>query len=42
MANSWKTRTGSSDERTVTALVSRILEVRAAMAASATAGADAA
>ena len=39
-ANSWKTRTGSSELSTVTALESRIRSVRAAMAASATAGAE--
>ena len=38
----WKTRTGSSDDSTVTALVSRMFFVRAAAAASTTAGAEAA
>ena len=42
VANCWKTRTGSSDESTVTALVSRMRLVRSAAAASATTGADAA
>jgi len=37
-ANCSKTRTGSSEERTVTALESRICFVSAAMAASAVAG----
>ncbi len=37
-AKSWKTRTGSSELRTVTALVRRIRSVRPAPAASATAG----
>ena len=36
----WKTRTGSSEERTVTALVRRIDFVRAAAAASTTSGAE--
>ncbi len=40
VANSSKTRTGSSELRTETALVRRIREVRAAIAASTTAGAD--
>ncbi len=40
VAKSWKTRTGSSELRTLTALVRRILEVRAAAAASTTAGAE--
>ena len=38
--NSWKTRTGSSDDRTLTALVRRIRDVRSAAAASTTAGAE--
>jgi len=38
VAKSWKTRTGSSELRTVTALVRRIRRVRAAAAASTTAG----
>ena len=37
-ANCWKTRTGSSELSTVTALDRRIRSVRAAIAASATAG----
>ena len=37
-ANCWKTRTGSSEERTVTALDKRIRLVCAAIAASAVAG----
>lgn len=40
--NCWKTRTGSSELSTVTALVSRMFFVLAAAAASATAGTDAA
>ena len=40
VANSWKTRTGSSELSTVTALESRIVRVRSAAAASTTAGAD--
>ena len=40
VANSWKTRTGSSEERTLTALVRRIVFVRVAAAASTTAGAE--
>lgn len=40
MANCWKTRMGSSEERTTTALERRILRVRAAMAARTTAGAE--
>ena len=40
VANSSKTRTGSSELRTVTALVSRMRFVRAAAAASTTAGAE--
>jgi hypothetical protein len=39
-ANSWKTRTGSSELRTVTALVRRMRSVRAAAAASTMAGAE--
>ena len=38
VAKSWKTRTGSSELSTVTALVRRILSVRSATAASTTAG----
>jgi hypothetical protein len=38
VAKSWKTRTGSSELKTVTALVRRTRFVRAAAAASATAG----
>ena len=38
VAKSWKTRTGSSELSTVTALVSRIALVRAAAPASTTAG----
>lgn len=38
MAKSWKTRTGSSELNTVTALVRRMSFVRAAAADSATAG----
>ena len=38
VAKSWKTRTGSSELRTVTALVSRIRTVRSAAAARTTAG----
>ena len=37
VANCWKTRTGSSEESTVTALVSRMSRVRTAAAASTTA-----
>ena len=37
-ANCWNTRTGSSDESTVTALESRIWAVCAAIAASTVAG----
>ena len=37
-ANCWKTRTGSSELSTVTALERRMRSVRAAIAASATAG----
>ena len=40
VANSWKTRTGSSELSTLTALVSLIRLVRAAAAASTTAGAE--
>jgi hypothetical protein len=40
VAKSWNTRTGSSELSTVTALVRRILRVRAAAAARTTAGAD--
>ena len=40
VANSSKTRTGSSELRTVTALVSRMRFVRTAAAASTTAGAE--
>ncbi len=40
VANCWKTRTGSSELSTVTALVSRIALVCTAAPASATAGAD--
>ena len=40
VAKSWKTRTGSSELRTDTALVSRRRSVRAAIAASTTAGED--
>ena len=40
VANCWKTRTGSSELMTLTALVSRMRDVRAAAAASTTAGAD--
>ena len=39
-ANSWKTRTGSSELSTVTALERRMRSVRAAIAASAAAGAE--
>ena len=38
VAKSWKTRTGSSELRTVTALVSRMRLVRSAAAARTTAG----
>ena len=38
--NSWKTRTGSSELRTLTALVRRICFVRCDAAASTTAGAE--
>ena len=40
VANSWKTRTGSSEESTVTALVSRMRVVRARPRPSTTAGAE--
>ena len=40
VAKSWKTRTGSSELMTLTALVSRIRFVRAAAAARTTAGAE--
>ena len=40
VAKSWKTRTGSSELSTETALVSRMRSVRAAAAARTTAGAD--
>ncbi len=40
VAKSWKTRTGSSELSTETALVRRIRSVRSAAAASATAGAE--
>ena len=40
VANSWNTRTGSSELSTDTALVRRMRSVRAAPAASATAGAE--
>ncbi len=40
VAKSWKTRTGSSELITLTALVSRMRLVRAAAAASTTAGAE--
>ena len=40
VAKSWNTRTGSSDDNTLTADVSRMREVRAAAAASTTAGDD--
>ena len=40
VAKSWKTRTGSSELITVTALVRRIRSVRSAAAASTTAGAE--
>ena len=40
VANCWKTRTGSSELSTETALVRRIRSVRAAAAASTTAGAE--
>ncbi len=40
VAKSWKTRTGSSELSTETALVRRIRLVRAAAAPSTTAGAD--
>jgi hypothetical protein len=40
VAKSWKTRTGSSELSTVTALVSRMRDVRSAPAASTTAGAE--
>ena len=39
--NCWNTRTGSSEDSTLTALVSLMRLVRSAAAASATAGADA-
>ena len=38
--NCWKTRTGSSELSTVTALLSRIRDVRSAAAASVTTGAE--
>ncbi len=38
--NSWNTRTGSSELSTLTALVSRMRDVRSAAAASTTAGAE--
>jgi hypothetical protein len=41
VANCWNTRTGSSELRTVTALVSRTRPVRAAIAASTVAGDEA-
>ncbi len=40
VANCWKTRMGSSELSTVTALVSRIRSVASAIAPSATTGAD--
>ena len=40
VANCWKTRTGSSELRTVTALLRRMRSVRAAAAARTTAGAE--
>src|SRR6185503_19174919 len=40
VANCWKTRIGSSELRTLTALVSRIVFVRAAAAPSTTAGSE--
>jgi hypothetical protein len=40
VAKSWKTRTGSSELMTLTALVSRMRRVRAAAAARTTAGAE--
>jgi hypothetical protein len=40
VAKSWKTRTGSSELSTLTALVRRMRSVRAAAAASTTAGAE--
>ncbi len=40
VANCWKTRTGSSELSTVTPLESRMRFVRAAAAASTTAGAE--
>ena len=40
VANCWKSRIGTAELSTVTALVSRIRSVRAAAAASTTAGAD--
>ena len=40
VAKSWKTRTGSSELSTVTALDNRIRSVRAATAARTTAGAE--
>ncbi len=40
VAYCWNTRTGSSEPSTVTALVRRIVRVRAAAAASTMAGAD--
>jgi hypothetical protein len=38
VAYCWNTRTGSADGSTVTALLSRMVDVRAAAAASTTAG----
>jgi hypothetical protein len=40
VANSWKTRTGSSELMTLTALVRRMRFVRSAIAARTTAGAE--
>ena len=40
VANCWKTRTGSSELRTVTALESRMRSVRTAAAPRTTAGAE--
>ncbi len=40
VANCWNTRTGSSEESTLTALESRMRSVCSAAAASTTAGAD--
>ncbi len=42
VANCWNTRTGSSEDSTVTAVESRMRDVRVAAAARTTAGADAA